>query len=363
MDSLKDIVPLGEWKIFGDKRPAIIAGPCSAESEEQLMASARAVKAAGIDVFRAGIWKPRTRVGYFEGVGTEGFAWMQRVQKELGLKVCTEVASRNHVEECLAAGMDMLWIGARTTVNPFLVQEIADALRGHDIPVFVKNPASSDLGLWIGAIERLYEAGIRKIGVIHRGFSILDERRYRNAPLWQLAIEFRSRFPQIPFLCDPSHMGGKREYVAEISQRAMNMGLDGLMIEAHCDPSCALSDADQQLGPQELVELMKGLQVRDNDSQDASYMAQIEELRSQIDSYDNAIMSALAGRMDVSRQMGEFKRRGNIAILQTSRWEDVMSRLRELANDYGLDEEFVAQLYSIIHQASVNEQNLIIDKV
>ena len=251
-----ELVPVADWGFFTLPRPMVIAGPCSAETEEQVMTTATGLAREGIHVFRAGIWKPRTHPGSFEGVGSEGLRWMKRVQKELGMKVGTEVASAKHVYECLKYGLDYLWIGARTTANPFLMQELADALQGTDIPILVKNPVNTDIDLWIGALERLYGAGIRKLGVIHRGFSSLEKTAYRNAPGWQIAIELRSRFPELPFFADPSHMGGSRDFLAEISQRAMDLGLEGLMIESHCDPSCALSDAKQQLTPDALGRLL-----------------------------------------------------------------------------------------------------------
>ena len=251
-----DIIPLYEWGMFTEPKPSVVAGPCSAETEEQVMETAKGLKDMGINVFRAGIWKPRTHPGCFEGIGVEGLKWFQRVKKEYGLKVSTEVASEKHVYECLKYGVDLLWLGARTTANPFLVQEIADALKGTDIPVLVKNPVNADLDLWIGALERLNRAGVKKLGVIHRGFSTFDKIKYRNDPQWQIAIELRSRYPELPFFVDPSHMGGNKDYIHEISQRSLDLGFEGLMIESHCNPSAAWSDAKQQLVPEELSDLM-----------------------------------------------------------------------------------------------------------
>ena len=251
-----DIIPLYEWGMFTEPKPSVVAGPCSAETEEQVMETAKGLKDMGINVFRAGIWKPRTHPGCFEGIGVEGLKWFQRVKKEYGLKVSTEVASEKHVYECLKYGVDLLWLGARTTANPFLVQEIADALKGTDIPVLVKNPVNADLDLWIGALERLNRAGVKKLGVIHRGFSTFDKIKYRNDPQWQIAIELRSRYPELPFFVDPSHMGGSKDYIHEISQRSLDLGFEGLMIESHCNPSAAWSDAKQQLVPEELSDLM-----------------------------------------------------------------------------------------------------------
>ena len=345
-----------------DMKPYVIAGPCSAETEEQVMTTARGLKDAGVEVFRAGIWKPRTRPGCFEGIGVPGLPWLQRVQSELGMKVCTEVAGARHIEECLAHGVDILWIGARTTANPFLVQEIADSLRGTDVPVLVKNPISPDLGLWIGALERLARAGVKNLGVIHRGFMSLDEHRYRNAPQWQIAIEMRTRYPALPFYCDPSHMSGKAEYVPEICQKAMNLGLDGLMIESHCNPSCALSDASQQLTPAEVGRLLRSLQTRDSDTQDSLYRGTMEQLRERIDGYDEQILDALAGRMEVSRQIGEIKKSNNVAILQMQRWDEILEGIRAEADARRLDSAFVLKVFNAIHDASVQEQNKVIQE-
>lgn len=357
-----DIIPLSEWGFFTLPRPCTIAGPCSAESEEQVMETARQLRAVGINVFRAGIWKPRTRPGCFEGVGVPGLKWLQRVQNELGMKVCTEVASERHIFECVKHGIDMIWIGARTSANPFLMQELADALTDTDIPVLVKNPVNPDLSLWMGALERLNNAGVKKLGVIHRGFSSADEKRLRNSPQWQLAIELRSRIPDMPFFCDPSHMSGCKEFIPELSQRAMNLGLDGLMIESHCDPSSALSDAQQQLTPAELINLLESLSVRDNDTLDVTYRENIEQLRAQIDEYDNEIIRILAGRMTVSRKIGEYKKQNNVAILQTGRWDAVMEKMRQEAALHDLDPDFVAKVFNAIHEASVKEQNQILVK-
>ena len=272
-----DTVPVSEWGFFDESIPPIvIAGPCSAESELQVMMTAKGLHEFGIHVFRAGIWKPRTHPGCFEGVGVPGLKWLQKVKKEYGMKVCTEVASEKHVYECMKYGIDMVWIGARTTANPFLVQEIADALHDTEIPVLVKNPVNPDLDLWIGALERLNRAGVRKLGVIHRGFSTTHKIPYRNLPGWQIAVELRTLFPQIPFFADPCHMGGSRQYLKELSQRAMDLGLDGLMVESHCDPSCALSDASQQLVPADLKTLLESLIVRQKCTNDKDYNENIE---------------------------------------------------------------------------------------
>lgn len=279
-DKKLEIIPLYEWGMFTEPRPSVVAGPCSAESEEQVMETAKGLKEMGINVFRAGIWKPRTHPGCFEGVGVEGLEWLQRVKQEYGLKISTEVASEKHVAECIRYGVDLVWLGARTTTNPFLVQEIADALKGTDIPVLVKNPVNADLDLWIGALERLNRAGIKKLGVILRGFSTFDKIKYRNDPQWQVAIEFRSRYPEIPFFVDPSHLGGHKDYILEISQRSLDLGFEGLMIESHCNPTVALSDAKQQLTPDQLSDLLyHQIVVREKDSDAPEWKENIDQLR------------------------------------------------------------------------------------
>ena len=308
MEQQLDIIPVSEWGFFDESiPPLVIAGPCSAESELQVMMTAKGLHGFGIHVFRAGIWKPRTHPGSFEGVGTPGLKWLQKVKKEYGMKVCTEVASEKHVYECLKYGIDMVWIGARTTANPFLVQEIADALRDTDVPVLVKNPVNPDIDLWVGALERLNRVGIRKLGVIHRGFSTSQKIPYRNLPGWQMAVDLRTRYPMLPFFADPSHMGGSRQCLKELSQRAMDLGLDGLMVESHCDPSCALSDARQQLVPEDLKTLLESLTVRQKVTNDKEYNEGIEQ-------------------------------------------------------DYGLSEEFITAFFTAIHEASVAEQNRILER-
>ncbi len=361
MERKLEIVPLSQWNLFPEGQPRVIAGPCSAESEIQVMETARRIKSLGVDVFRAGIWKPRTHPGTFEGVGTPGLKWMQRVKNELGMKICTEVASERHVFDCMKYGVDMVWLGARTTANPFLVQEIAEALRDVDIPVLVKNPVSPDLDLWIGALERLNQVGVKKIGVIHRGFSTFEKIQYRNSPEWQIAIELRSRYPQLPFFCDPSHMAGSTKYIEEISQRSLDLGLDGLMIETHCDPTCALSDAKQQLTPEQLGDMLGRLVVRNQDSDNVEYKENIDQLRAKIDVIDDSILYTLGSRMRISHQIGEYKKKNNIAILQTSRWDSVLERVIAKGAEYGLSEKFVSTLFNAIHDASVREQNSILE--
>ena len=356
-----ELIPLYEWGMFTEPRPSVIAGPCSAETEEQVMQTAAQLKEFGINVFRAGIWKPRTHPGCFEGVGTPGLKWMQRAKRELGLKIATEVASEKHVFECLKYGVDLVWLGARTTANPFLVQEIADALKDTDIPVLVKNPVNPDLDLWIGALERLNRAGIKKLGVIHRGFSTSDKIKYRNNPDWQIAIELRSRYPQLPFFVDPSHMAGSRDYIREISQRSLDLGVEGLRIESHCDPSCAMSDAKQQLTPAQLEDLLYNqITVRDADSDSPQWKDNIDQLRAKIDIIDENILYALGSRMKVSRQIGEYKKNNNIAILQASRWDAVLEQVGAKGMEYGLDEKFITTVFNAIHEASVEAQNEIL---
>lgn len=356
-----ECTPVSEWGFFTLPRPMVIAGPCSAETEEQVLETAKGLRELGINVFRAGIWKPRTHPGCFEGIGVPGLKWLQRVKKETGMKVATEVASERHVFECLKYGVDMVWLGARTTANPFLVQEIADALKDTDIPVLVKNPVNPDLDLWIGALERLNRAGIKKLGVIHRGFSSSQKIIYRNDPGWKIAIELRTRFPEIPFFADPSHMGGSRDYILELSQRALDLGLDGLMVESHCNPSCALSDSKQQLTPAEIKDLLSRIVVRDTDSDSLEYKEGIDHLRAQIDVIDDNLLYILQSRMNISRKIGEYKRDHNIAILQTARWDEVLDGMVKNGKKYGLPEDFVKAVFNAIHEVSVQAQNEILE--
>ena len=356
-----DLIPLYDWGMFTEPRPSVVAGPCSAETEEQVMETAKGLKDLGINVFRAGIWKPRTHPGCFEGIGVPGLKWMQKAKKEYGLKIATEVASEKHVFECLKHGVDLVWIGARTTANPFLVQEIADALADTDIPVLVKNPVNPDIDLWIGALERLNNAGIKKLGVIHRGFSTIDKIKYRNDPQWQMAIELRSRYPELPFFVDPSHMAGSKDYILELSQRSLDLGFEGLMIESHCNPSTALSDAKQQLTPEELKDMLYNqITVRDADSDAKEWKENIDQLRAKIDIIDESILYTLASRMKISRQIGEYKKNNNIAILQASRWDSLLAKVVEKGSEYGLPKNFIEDVFNAIHEASVEIQNEII---
>ena len=334
------------------RRPLIIAGPCSAETEEQVMETARALAAEGFHIYRAGLWKPRTKPGGFEGVGTAGIAWLQRVKRETGMYTATEVATREHVAAALKGGIDLLWIGARTAANPFAMQEIADALRGADVPVLVKNPVSPDLELWIGAIERIYNAGIRRIGAIHRGFSSIDKNLYRNHPLWAVPVELHRRLPALPIFCDPSHIGGKRELIAPLSQQAMDLGFDGLIIESHCMPDCAWSDKAQQVTPDALAYITRNLVIRDETITTES----LTELRSQIDKLDDELLELLTRRMRVSRDIGQYKKEHNMPVLQTQRYEELLARRAGQAEQVGMDREFMRTVLQAIHEESIRQQ-------
>lgn len=331
--------------------PVVIAGPCSAEDEEQIMAVASAL-AGRVTLFRAGLWKPRTRPGCFEGVGAKGLQWLQRVKRELLLPVATEVANAEHVELALSAGVDVLWIGARTTVNPFAVQEIADALRGCDVPVLVKNPVNPDLELWIGALERLNNAGLTRLGAIHRGFSSYGEKYFRNSPQWQLPLELRRRLPQLPLICDPSHITGKRELVMSLSQQAMDLNFDGLMVETHCNPVCALSDARQQVTPDELF-IMLDRMVRRSAVGEGNELA---VYRRQIDEIDDALMGLIEKRMEVSRRIGEVKREKGIAVFQASRYNETMQRCDNYCRIAKLDAAAMKEIFEAVHSESIRQQ-------
>ncbi len=348
--------------IIGDtyKRPLLIAGPCSAETEEQVLQTARELAPQGIDLYRAGIWKPRTRPGEFEGIGTPGLAWLRRVKEETGLRTTTEVANTQHVFEALKYGIDVLWLGARTTVNPFSVQEVADALKGVDIPVLIKNPVNPDLKLWIGAIERIYKAGIRRIAVIHRGFSHHGETRYRNVPRWQIAIELKRHFPDLPIICDNSHICGRRDILQEVAQQALDLNYDGLMTEVHPTPDQAWSDAAQQITPAQYGEMKAQLYFRRSGAEDPAFLQNIDHLRHQIDDIDEEIFQLLAHRMKLAQGIGEYKKRNNIAIVQPSRWNEIVEKATAKGRTQGLSDEFVEMILRAIHQESIQQQSKVL---
>ncbi|HEX2921767.1 MAG TPA: chorismate mutase [Bacteroidales bacterium] len=348
--------PVKDWRGYKGK-PFLIAGPCSAESEEQVLETARQIaKIDQISIFRAGIWKPRTRPNSFEGVGSEGLKWMRTVKQETGLLVATEVANEKHVYEALKYGIDLLWIGARTSVNPFTVQEISDALKGVDVMVLVKNPINPDLDLWMGAIERIARAGITRIGAIHRGFSAYEKTLYRNQPNWQLPIELRRRIPDLPIICDPSHISGARMFLHEISQKAMDLNFDGLMIESHIDPAKALSDSAQQLTPNDLQELLSRLIFRNANPSDPKLLDVLGELRQRIDVYDDHLLDILEQRMKVAETIGQYKKENNITILQSTRWDEIINKVLSRAKTKSLSTEFIDTIFKAIHQESINHQ-------
>ncbi|WP_370226651.1 chorismate mutase [Mesoflavibacter sp.] len=340
--------------------PLVIAGPCSAETEEQVLKIAHDLKETDVSYYRAGIWKPRTRPGNFEGVGALGLKWLQKVKKETGLKTATEVANRAHVELALEHDIDLLWIGARSTVSPFIVQEIADALKGTDKVVLVKNPVNPDLPLWLGAIERLASADIKKLGVIHRGFSTYEKTKYRNNPEWQLAIELQTKFPDLPLINDPSHITGKRDMIFDVSQTALDLNFDGLMIETHFDPDNAWSDAAQQVTPSSLVQIMKDLRIRKETDPEAEFNRDLANLRAKIDVVDNQIIELLGKRMQVADGIGQLKKEKNVAVLQSKRWNEILGKMVLEGEQKGLSEEFILKLFKAIHQESINHQEKII---
>ena len=337
------------------KRPLIISGPCSAETEEQVMATAVALQKIGVKIYRAGVWKPRTKPGGFEGVGTEALTWLKRVKSELGMYTAVEVANAKHVQEALANDVDILWIGARTTANPFSVQEIADSLVGTDIPVLIKNPVNPDLDLWIGAIERIYNAGIHRIGAIHRGFSSSDKKVYRNLPQWHIPIELHRQLRNLPIICDPSHIGGKRELIASISQQAMDLNFDGLIIESHCTPDKAWSDASQQITPEVLQLILDTLVIRETNQTTEN----LTVLRRQIDILDNDLLELLAKRMRVSKEIGTYKKEHNMPILQAQRYDEILKNRIGQAEKMGMDGEFMKTVLMAIHEESIRQQMLI----
>ena len=355
MSAILDIAPMSTW-IDTKGKPLIIAGPCSAETEDQVRETVRQIASEGYaNVIRAGVWKPRTRPGSFEGMGEAALPWLMDAKKETGLPVAIEVATPQHVELALKYGVDILWIGARTTVNPFNVQDLADALQGVDIPVLVKNPVNPDLQLWIGALERLNRAGIAKLGAIHRGFSNAQENKYRNSPMWQIAIELKTMFPTLPLIGDPSHMAGKRAFLEELSQRILDLNYDGMIIESHRDPDKAWSDAAQQLTPPALGQMLASLQKRQTSYGD-DYQNQLENFRAKIDNLDREILEVLAARMNIVEQLGEYKRDNNVAVLQMDRWRQVRKNRAEAGKALNLYPDLVEELFGLIHMGSIRKQ-------
>ncbi|QNM84450.1 bifunctional 3-deoxy-7-phosphoheptulonate synthase/chorismate mutase type II [Polaribacter pectinis] len=341
--------------------PLVIAGPCSAETEEQVLKIAHELKDSDVSYFRAGIWKPRTRPGMFEGVGEIGLRWLKKVKEETGMKTCTEVANAAHVKLAIENDVDLLWIGARSTVSPFIMQEIADALQGTDKIVLVKNPVNPDLALWLGGIERLYTAGIKNLGAIHRGFSTYEKTKYRNTPEWQLAIEFQNKFPDLPLINDPSHITGNREMIQDVCQTALDLNFDGLMIETHFDPENAWSDAAQQVTPTKLKQIMEDLKIRKETNTEADYTNALDNLRAQINVADDQLIELLGKRMKVSDEIGALKKQKNVAVLQSKRWNEILGNMILEGESKGLSEEFVLKMFKAIHQESINHQEKVIN--
>jgi chorismate mutase len=354
--------PISSWMKVN--RPVIISGPCSAETEEQMVATAKQIAATGkVHALRAGIWKPRTRPGQYEGAGEEGLKWLIRAKQETGLPVATEVANAAHVEACLKAGVDILWVGARTTVNPFSVQEVADALKGVDIPVMVKNPINPDVELWLGALERLNKAGITKLAAIHRGFSSFEKGPFRNVPMWDLAIDLKTRVPDLDMICDPSHIAGNRDLIAFISQKALDLDMAGLMIESHINPDAAWSDAKQQVTPSALSKIIDELVVRTQSTDNKTFKDTLSILREQIDHLDDEIMQKISSRMKISEKIGQYKKENNVTILQVNRWEEILQTRIALCKAMGLNEEFTSELLKLIHHESIQVQTKVMNKV
>jgi len=346
---------------FNLTHPLVIAGPCSAETEEQVLKIAHELKNSDVSIFRAGIWKPRTRPGGFEGVGAIGLKWLQKAKAETGLLMATEVANATHVKLALEHDIDVLWIGARTTVNPFAVQEIADALQNTDKIVLVKNPVNPDLALWIGGVERLCNAGIKKIGVIHRGFSTYEKTKYRNIPEWQIPIELQNKFPDLVLICDPSHITGRRDMIQEVSQQALDLNYNGLMIETHTDPDNAWSDAAQQVTPSVLKKIFEDLKVKKTSTEEADYNTAMLNLRANIDIADAKLLEILGNRMKVSEQIGALKKSKNVAVLQNKRWSEILERMIANGQEKGLSREFISNIFKAIHQESITHQEKIIN--
>lgn len=357
-----DINPIKTWLPKLDN-PLLISGPCSLESEKQALDTAKLLaKDKRVFVYRGGVWKPRTRPGSFEGIGSIGLKWLQMVRQETGLPVGTEVANAQHTEEALKAGLDVIWIGARSTASPFVVQEIADVVKGSNVVVMVKNPVNPDVQLWMGAIERIYQAGIKNIVAIHRGFTPFSETKYRNYPNWQTVIELRQLLPNLPIICDPSHIAGKREFLYEISQKAFDMGMEGLMLESHIDPSCALSDAAQQLTPADLAKLLDRLVIRHENANNPDFESQLDVLRNRIDAIDTELLETLSSRVDIVKKIGQYKKDNNVTALQINRWTKLMEDRVNIGKKLELNENFVKTLFQLIHEDSVRMQTEIMDK-
>ncbi|MBT28215.1 MAG: 3-deoxy-7-phosphoheptulonate synthase [Thalassobius sp.] len=357
---MEDIQSIKSWDVIRDV-PFAIAGPCSAETEEQLYTTCKGIKEHDITMLRAGIWKPRTRPGSFEGVGEVGLQWMEKVKTELNMPAAVEVANAKHVELALKYNMDVLWIGARSTVNPFTVQEIADALQGVNIPIIIKNPINPDLALWKGAIERIYMAGIRQIAALHRGFSSFEKTKYRNVPMWQIAIALKSDMPNLPLLCDPSHIGGTRDLILPISQKAIDLNYDGLMIETHCDPDNAWSDAKQQVTPERLGEILDSIKIRKTTSDNQEFNSILETMRSQIDHVDREILENMAARKVLVDKLGEYKKENNVTVFQSDRWLQVFKTRADWGTQLNLDTEFVGKLFKLIHDESIRLQSKVMN--
>jgi chorismate mutase len=356
------IQPLSSW-ITAKAQPLLIAGPCSAETEEQLVATAHLLAATGkVTALRAGIWKPRTRPGEFEGIGSIGLEWLKRAKAETGLPTAVEVATAKHVEEALKAGVDILWVGARSTANPFTVQEIADALKGVDIPVMIKNPVNPDLSLWIGALERINNAGITKLAAIHRGFSSYEKTAFRNEPMWDLAINLKTHAPELPIICDPSHISGNRELIPYVSQKALDMDMQGLMIESHIDPSVAWTDAKQQVTPSALVELIDRLTLRKPEVVNNDLRDKLADLRNGIDKIDDLVIAKLAERMKIVEQIGNYKKDNGITILQVNRWDEILQKRTNYGKALNLNPDFTEKLLELIHGESIRKQTEIMNK-
>lgn len=357
-----NIQPLASW-IKTDNEPLLIAGPCSAETEDQLVATAHLLAKTGrVVALRAGIWKPRTRPGEFEGIGSIGLKWLQRAKEETGLPTAIEVATAKHVEEALEAGVDILWVGARSTANPFTVQEIADALKGTDVPVMVKNPVNPDLSLWIGAIERINNAGITKLAAIHRGFSSFEKSAFRNEPMWDIAISLKTHAPELPIICDPSHITGNRDLIGYISQKALDLDMQGLMIESHIDPTVAWTDAKQQVTPAALADLIGNLTLRKPEIRNAEVKDKLAELRDKIDKIDDLVIQKLAERMQIVEQIGTYKKQNNVTILQVNRWDEILRKGVNYGKALKLSPEFTEKLLELIHSESIRKQTEIMNK-